>query len=322
MPIIVVPDDEPPVLTGTVEEERLRQLGELHIYNSRALSEEELLSRIGDADIVYNIRSTSVFSRNVMKNCPRLKLIAIYGVGYDNLDVLAASELGITVTNTPGYSATAVGEMSLSLMLAVAHKIVQNDRNIRAGGWARDYSSQLYGKTLGVIGTGNVGQRMIQLGKAIGMKVIAWTLHPSPERAKEYGIEFVTLEELMRQSDVVSIHVLGIPQTNKLIGKRELELMKPTAMLINTARGSVIDETALIESLQTGTIAGAGLDVFANEPLPLDHPLRSLENVVLSPHTAAMVPEATLAGLAMAVDNVANFLQDHPTNIVKPPPQR
>jgi D-3-phosphoglycerate dehydrogenase len=297
----------------------LRQIGKLRIYNSRAFSDEELLFRIANADIAYNIRSTSIFSRNVMKNCPRLKLIAIYGVGYDNVDVLAAYELGITVTNTPGYSATAVGEMSLSLMLAVAHNIAQNDRNIRAGDWARDYSSQLCGKTLGVIGTGNIGQRMIQLGKAIGMKVIAWTFHPSPERAKEYGIEFVTLEELMSQSDVVSIHVLGIPQTNKLIGKRELAMMKHTAILINTARGLVIDETALIEALQTGTIAGAGLDVFANEPLPLDHPLRSLENVVLSPHTAAMVPEATLAGLAMAVDNVANFLQGHSTNIIKPP---
>ena len=321
MPIIVVPDDEPSVLAGTVEEERLRQLGEVCIYNSRALGDEELLSRIADADIVYNIRSTSVFSRNVMKNCPRLKLIAIYGVGYDNVDVLAASELGITVTNTPGYSAVAVSEMSLSLMLAVAHKIAQNDRNIRAGGWARGYSSQLYGKTLGIIGTGSIGQRMVQLGKAIGMKVIAWTLHPSPERAAEYGVEFVTLKELMRQSDVVSIHVLGVPQTDKLIGKRELALMKPTAILINTARGSVVDEQALVEALQKGTIAGAGWDVFVNEPLPLDHPLRSIENVVLSPHTAAMVPEATLAGIAMAVDNVANFLQGRPTNVVKPAPR-
>jgi len=318
MPIIVVPDDEPPVLARTVEEERLRQLGQVRIYDSRAFSDEELLSRVADADIVYNIRTTSVFSRNVMKNCPRLKLIAIYGVGYDNVDVLAASELGITVTSTPGYSAVAVGEMSLSLMLAVAHRIVQNDHNIRAGGWAREYSSQLCGKTLGVIGTGSVGQRMVQLGKAIGMKVIAWTLRSSLERAVEYGVEFVTLEELMRQSDVVSIHVLGVPPTDKLIGKHELALMKPTAILINTARGSVVDEQALVEALQNGMIAGAGLDVFTSEPLPLDHPLRGIENVVLSPHTASMVPEATLAGLAMTVDNVANFLQGRPTNVVKP----
>jgi len=321
MSIIVVPDDEPPVLAGTAEEERLRQLGEVRIYDSRSISDEELLPRIADANVVYNIRSTSVFSRNVMKNCPKLKLIAIYGVGYDNVDVEAASELGITVSNTPGYSAIAVGETSLALMLAVAHNIVQNDRSIRSGGWARGYASQLCGKTLGVIGTGNVGQRMVQLGKAIGMKVIAWTLHPSPERAAEYGVEFVTLKELMRQSDVVSIHVLGVPQTDKLIGKRELALMKPTAILINTARGSVVDEQALVEALQKGTIAGAGWDVFVNEPLPLDHPLRSIENVVLSPHTAAMIPEATLAGMAMAVDNVANFLQGRPTNVVKPAPR-
>lgn len=318
MPIIVVPDDEPPVLAGTVEEERLRQLGEVRIYNSRAIGEEQLLSRIADADITYNIRTTSVFSRNVMKNCPQLKLIAIFGVGYDNVDVPAASKLGVTVTNTPGYSTVAVGEMSLSLALAVAHRIVQNDRNVRAGGWAREYSLQLYGKTLGVVGTGSIGQRMIQLGKAIGMKVIAWTFHPSPERASEYGVEFVTLDELMRRSDVVSIHVLGTPLTNKLIGKHELALMKPTAVLINTARGSVVDESALVEALQNGTIAGAGLDVFTVEPLPLDHPLRHIENVVLSPHTGAMAPEATLAGLAMAVDNVANFLQGHPTNVVSP----
>ena len=318
MPRMVVPDDEPPVLAGTVEEERLRQLGEVRLYNSRALGDEELLSRIADADIVYSIRSTSVFTRNVIKNCPRVKLIAIYGVGYDNVDVPAASKLGITVTNTPGFSAIAVAEMSLSLMLAIAHRVVENDRNIRAGGWAREYSSQLYGKTLGVIGTGNVGQRMVQLGKAIGMKVIAWTLHPSPERAAEYGVEFVALKELMRQSDVVSIHVLGVPQTDKLIGNHELALMKPTAILVNTARGSVVDEPALVKALQNGTIAGAGLDVFATEPLPLDHALRSTEKVVLSPHAGAMVPEATLAGLAMAVDNVANFLQGCPTNVVKP----
>lgn len=318
MPIIVVPDDEPPALAGTVAEERLRELGEVRIYDSRPVGDEDLLLRIADADIVYKIRWTTTLSRDVIKNCPRLKLIAICGVGCDSVDVLAASELGITVTNIPGYSAVAVAEMSLSLMLAVAHRIVQNDRNIRAGGWARQYSSQLYGKTLGVIGTGSVGQRVIQLGKAIGMGVIANTQHPSPERALEYGVEFVTLEELMRQSDVVSIHVPGVPSTDKLIGRHELTLMKSTAMLINTARGSVVDEQALIEALQNGMIAGAGLDVFVNEPLPLNHPLQSIENSVLSPHTASMVPEATLAGLTMAVDNVANFLRGLASHVVKP----
>ncbi len=317
MTIIVVPDDEPPVLAGTIEEERLKQLGEVRVYDSRAFGDEELIVRVADADVVLNIRATSIFSRNVMRNCSRLKLISIYGVGYDNVDMQAASELGITITNTPGYSAVAVSEMALSLMLAVARRIVTNDRIIRAGGWARGYSSQLYGKTLGVIGTGNIGQRMVELGKYIGMKVVAWTLKPTPERANQYWVELVTLDELMRHSDVVSIHVLGLPQTNNLIGKRELMLMKPTAILINTARGSIVNEQALIEALRNGVIAGAGLDVFADEPLPLNHPLRSIENVVLSPHTASMVPEATLAGLAMSVDNIASFIHGHTTNMVK-----
>ncbi len=317
MTIIVVPDDEPPVLAGTIEEERLKQLGEVRVYDSRAFGDEELIVRVADADVILNIRATSIFSRNVMRNCSRLKLISIYGVGYDNVDMQAASELGITITNTPGYSAVAVSEMALSLMLVVARRIVTNDRIIRAGGWARGYSSQLYGKTLGVIGTGNIGQRMVELGKSIGMKVVAWTLKPTPERANQYGVEFVTLDELMCQSDVVSIHVLGLPQTNNLIGKRELMLMKPTAILINTARGSIVNEQALIEALRNGVIAGAGIDVFADEPLPFNHPLRSIENVVLSPHTASMVPEATLAGLAMSVDNVASFIHGHTTNVVK-----
>ena len=317
MTIIVVPDDEPPVLAETIEEERLKKLGEVRVYDSRAFGDEELIVRVADADVVLNIRATSIFSRNVMRNCSRLKLISIYGVGYDNVDMQAASELGITITNTPGYSAVAVSEMALSLMLVVARRIVTNDRIIRAGGWARGYSSQLYGKTLGVIGTGNIGQRMVELGKSIGMKVVAWTLKPTPERANQYGVEFVTLDELMRHSDVVSIHVLGLPQTNNLIGKRELMLMKPTAILINTARGSIVNEQALIEALRNGVIAGAGIDVFADEPLPLNHPLRSIENVVLSPHTASMVPEATLAGLAMSVDNIASFIHGHTTNVVK-----
>jgi D-3-phosphoglycerate dehydrogenase len=315
---IVVPDDEPPVFAGTAEEERLRELGQVRVYDSRALSDEELLNRIADAEIVLNIRATSTFSRKVMKNCPGLKLISIYGVGIDNVDIGAASELKITVTNTPGYSAVAVSEMALALMLAVARKIARNDRDLRAGGWARGYALQLSGKTLGVIGTGSIGQRMIELGKSIGMKVIAWTFNPSPERADQLGVEFVDLDELLRQSDVVSVHVLGSPQTGNLIGKRELELMKPSALLVNTARGSVINEPDLIEALKNGVIAGAGLDVFAQEPLPADNPLRSLDNVVLSPHTAAMVPEAMLAGLAMAVDNVISFLQGNPANVVRP----
>lgn len=318
MPVIVVPDDEPPVLAGTEEEQRLRSVGEVRVLASRALSEEELVRRVGEAEVVVNIRSTSRFTRGVMEACPKLKAVSIYGVGYDNVDVGAAHELGITVMNTPGYSAVAVGEVAVALMLAVARGVVSNDRSVRQGGWARGYGTELQGKVLGVLGAGSVGGRMMELGKALGMHVIAWTFHPSEERAAELGVDFVSLEDLLQQSDVVSIHLLGSEEAEGMIGERELSLMKPTALLVNTARGSIVDERALVEALRGGRIGGAGLDVYETEPLPADHPLRGMDNVVLSPHVGAMTPETTLRGLAMAVDNVMDYLDGRPSNVVKP----
>jgi len=187
---------------------------------------------------------------------------------------------------------------------------------MRSGHWAHEYANQLCGKTLGVIGTGSIGQRVIQLAKAIGMNVVAWTFHPSPQRAKKYGVKFVSLEELLQQSDVISLHVRSTRETKTLIGKHEFSLMKTTAILVNTARGALIDEDALIEVLNNGQIAGAGLDVFVTEPLPVDHPLRKTNNTVLSPHEGWMIPEATYTGMVMAVDNVENFLRGHPTNVI------
>lgn len=316
--VISVPDDEPPVLAGTHVEERLRRIGEVRIWGDRPLDPDTLVERIAGAEVVVNIRSTSEFTAGVMERCPRLKVISIYGVGVDNADLEAASRLGIAVCNTPGYSSVSAAEMSLALMLAVARRIVSNDRSIRGGGWARGYGTQLHGKTLGVVGTGSIGRQMIRLGKAVGMQVLAWTLHPSPERARRYGVRFVSLDELLAGSDVVSLHLVLSPQSMGLIGERELSLMKPTAILVNTARGPMVDEEALVRALEEGRIAGAGLDVFCDEPLPPGHPLTRMDNVVLSPHVAAMTPEATLAGLEMAVDNVESFLAGRPTNVVNP----
>ena len=316
MPIIVFPDDYPPILVGTEQESRLRKLGELRIYESEAVGEVELIRRLTDANIAYIMRSSSIFTRNVMQNCPELKLISILGAGYDHIDIKAASELGIRVCTTPGYATIAVAELALSLMLDVAHCITWKDNEMRSGQWAHEYASQLCGKTLGVVGTGSIGRRVMQLAKAIGMNVIAWTFHPSPERAKTYEVKFVSLDELLRQSDVISLHVRSTPETKALIGRREFSLMKSTAILVNTARGALIDEDALIEVLNNGQIAGAGLDVFVTEPLPVDHPLRKTNNTVLSPHEGWMIPEATYTGMVMAVDNVENFLRGHPTNVI------
>jgi phosphoglycerate dehydrogenase-like enzyme len=298
----------------------LKQVGEVRTYSgARPVGDEALLARIKDANVSLNFRSSTVFSRNVLEKCPNLKLISVCGIGYDNVDVKAADELGITVTNTPGYSSIAVAEMALTLALSVAHRIVPNDRSVRANGWAKVYAIQLCGKTLGVIGTGNIGQRMIELGKAIGMKVIAWTFNPSPERAAEYGVEYVLLDKLLRESDVISLHIPLTNESRGLIGAKEFAIMKPSAILVNTARGAVVDEAALIDALRNKRIAGVGLDVYAVEPLPDNHPLRSMENAVLSPHVSTMVPEAANLCMQMAADNVVAFYNGTPTNVVNRP---
>jgi D-3-phosphoglycerate dehydrogenase len=314
--IISVPDDEPPVLAHTHIEERLRKMGEVRIWDDRPLDPDTLVSRIADADVVVNIRTTSRFTAQVLERCPRLRIVSIYGVGVENVDLEAASRLGIAVCNTPGYSGVAVAEMALALALAVARRIIANDRSIRGGAWARGYGTQLHGKTLGVVGTGYIGRQMLVLGKAIGMKVLAWTWNPSPARMREYGMEFVSLEELLTESDVVSLHLRQTPESVGLIGERQLAMMKATAILVNTSRGPIVDEQALVKALREKRIAGAGIDVFGHEPLPKGHPLTQLDNTVLSPHVAAMTPETTLGGLDMSVDNIENFLSGHPTNIV------
>lgn len=320
MPFIVVPDDDPAAFAGTPHEDKLNQIGQVKTWSgARPVGDEALIARIKDANVSLNFRSSSVFSRNVLEKCPNLKFISVCGIGYDNVDVKAADEFGITVTNTPGYSTTAVAEMALTLALSVAHRIVPNDQSVRSNGWAKVYAIQLCGKTLGVVGTGNIGQRVIELGKAIGMKVIAWTFNPSPERAVKYGVEYVSLDKLLRESDVISLHIPLTNESRGLIGAKEFTMMKPSAILINTARGAVVDEAALIDALKSKRIAGAGLDVYAVEPLPENHPLRSMENAVLSPHVSVMVQEAADLCMQMAADNVVAFYKGTPTNVVNKP---
>jgi phosphoglycerate dehydrogenase-like enzyme len=314
---LVVPDDEPPVLAGTTYEARARALADDVAWHfDRPGGEAETIDRLKDADAVINIRSSVQFTRNVLAGCPSLKILSVWGTGVDHVDLAAAAELGITVSNTPGYGAPYVAEHALTLALAVSRQIVQSDRHIRQGGWTRGFINELYGKTLGVVGTGAIGRRMIQLGQAIGMKVIAWTLHSSPERAAQYGVEFLELEDLLRQSDVVSLHLALSPQTERLIGRAQLALLKPTAILVNTARGAVVEEAALLEALEQGRIAGAGLDVFENEPLPAGHPLTKLDNVVLSPHAGGMAYSGTMRGLEMSVENLEAFAAGRPIYVV------
>lgn len=316
MPRIVIPDDAPAVLAPSRAFQRWRaEAGEryaIDYYDTLPGSQETLLERIRDAEVVINIRSSCKFTAAVFENCPKLRLLSLWGTGTDNVDLGAASRHGVTVTNTPSVSAPAIAEHCLALMLAAARRIPRLDGEVRQGKWPRGFVSQMRGKTLGVIGLGAIGRRFAALGQAIGMKVIAWTFHPKPE----LPFEMVPLERLYRESDVVSLHLRLSAETEKMIGREQFAMMKPTAIFLNTARGPVVDEQALVEALASGHLGGAGLDVFEIEPLPPGHPLTRLENVVLTPHSAGVTPEALEAGLQMALDNVESFLAGTPANVV------
>lgn len=313
---IVVPDDFPQAIAGTEVHERLKQCGELKIYNTKAETKEEFIERMKDASIVLNIRAYSKFTDEVLRNCPELKMISIWGAGTDHVDLKAARALGITVSNTHGSSSISIAEHTMALIFAVSRNVPAIHNAVKNGQWPRGFVAELYGKTLGVIGTGSIGERVCELGKGIGMKVIAWTYHPSEEKGKRLGIEFVSLEELLKRSDVVSVHVRLSPEAEGLIGKKEFDLMKPTAIFINTARGAIVDHKSLIEALREKKIAAAGIDVYPVEPVPADDSLLKLDNVVLTPHSAGMTKEAMDAGLNMAVDNVIQYLQGKPVRVV------
>jgi D-3-phosphoglycerate dehydrogenase len=273
-------------------------------FDTLPKSEADLIERIHDADIVINIRSSCKFTQNVFDQCSQLRLLSLWGTGTDNVDLAAAARHGVKVTNTPGVAAISIAEHCLALMLSVARRIPRTDAQIRQGHWPRGEGAQMCGKTLGIVGLGAIGRRFAQLGTAIGMHVIAWTLHPNPA----LGFELVPLDQLYRDSDVISLHLRLSADTRDMVGEREFALMKQSAILINTARGPIANEAAMMEALLSRRIAGAGIDVFDVEPLPKDHPLTRLPNVVLSAHSAGVTPEALEAGLQMAVDNVFNFL--------------
>lgn len=308
---IVVPDDFPSVFEGTPAHERARQLGEVRVYTARGADDEaELIRRIDRARVVINIRAHARFTEAVFAACKGLKMVSIWGTGTDNVDLDAAGRHGVTVSNTPGVNALAVAEHALALMLAAARRIPAIDREMRQGRWPRELLTQLLGKTLGVFGTGPIGSRVAELGRAVGMTVLPWSLRRDGPADKE---------RILREADVISLHLRLIPETRGFLGRKEFALMKRTALLVNTARGALVERDALLEALRARRIAGAGLDVFHDEPLKGGDTLLALDNVVLSPHNAGQTPEVIRDGLLRAVANVESFLRGEPSDVVVAP---
>ena len=314
--LIVVPGDAPPQIQDSAHLDRLKPYGDVMLYLNRPETDEEKILRAEEADILINSRGMVQWTADVLKCLPRLKMISLCSIGTDMIDLDEAKKRGIVVCNQPGRTAPVVAEHSFGLMFALAKRAAYMTAGMKAGEWHRMDNVYLQGKTLGIIGTGHIGSEMARLGKAIGMRVIAWTYHSSAKRAKQLSIVYVSLKELLRRSDVVSLHVTLTDDSYHLIGERELALMKPNALLINTARGQIVDTDALVRALNSGHLGGAAIDVYDEEPPPQDHPLLACEQVILTPHCADMTPEGVELLNEGAVDNVIAFLEGNPKNVV------
>ena len=316
--MIVVPDDFPSVFEGSAAHERAKQLGALRVYTERGAEDErELARRIGDAEVAINIRAYARFTDAVFAACPKLRMIAIWGTGTDNVDLAAAARRGVTVCNTAGVNAIAVAEHAIALMLALARRIPAIDREMRAGGWPREMLTQLHGRTLGIFGAGSIGAHVATLGRAFGMTVLGWSARGDARRLESMGVAPASKQDILQRADFVTLHLRLTPETTGFIGRAEFAVMKPGAVLVNTGRGALVDRGALLDALAGGRIA-AGLDVFHDEPLAPDDPLRKLANTVLSPHNAGQTAEVRRDGLLLAVQNVADFLAGKPSHVVTP----
>ena len=279
---IVIPDDYQNLVDHLDCYDLIRP-HEITRYRAPARDLDQLVERLGEADVVVSIRERIAFSRALLERLPKLKLIVSTGARNASIDSAAAAERGIAVAFT-GYTSAPTIEMTWALILAASRHVVAENLAFRRGGWQQGIGVGLAGKTLGVLGLGRVGGAVAEVGGLFGMKLLTWSPNMTPERAAERGATPVSKEELLRRSDVLTIHMVLSPKTRGLIGADDLALMKPSSLLVNTSRGPLVDEAALVSALTSRKVALAALDVFDTEPLPADHPFRSLDNVLGTPH--------------------------------------
>ena len=255
------------------------------------------------------LAGAEVYSREVLEQLPDLKVISRYGVGFDAVDLAAADAQNIVVTITPGVNHHSVAEQAFALLMGIARMTRTQDLAVRSGEWERALTPRVWGSTIGIVGLGRIGQAVATRAIGMGMHVLAYDPFPNEEFAKAHQIKMLGLEELLKQSDYVTLHLPVTPDTVDLINRDTLAIMKPGSVLINTARGGLVDEVALVEALESGHLRAAGLDVFKKEPLPVESPLIKLENVLLSCHTGGLDQESHRDAYAMAAQNIVKLHQ-------------
>jgi D-3-phosphoglycerate dehydrogenase / 2-oxoglutarate reductase len=316
-PTIVVPDDIVGSFTSSPGMERLRQIATVVLHKQRASGEAELIERVRGANVILSFRPAfTKFPKPVLDAAPQLRMICISGTGVEDVAVSEATARRVAVANVPGPSNRAVAEHCLALLFAVARRVPAQDRAIRRGEWKALQGIELGSKTLGIVGVSGISSELVPLARALGMNVISWSRNNDAARAAALGSRAVELNELLAAADVVSLHVRLNDATRHLISSDQFARMRRGAIIINTARGGIIDEAALLRALNDGHVAGAGLDVFAQEPLPPDHPFLSMENVVMTPVSAWSTVDASRRMINQSIENVVQYLAGTPVNVV------
>ena len=275
----------------------------------------DLIAELRPFDVIVAMRERTPFTAERIRLLPGLRLLVTTGMANASIDVTAANQAGVTVCGTRG-SGAATPELTWALILALVRHVPEEDRRIRTGGWQQTVGFGLHGRTLGVVGLGNIGRRVASVGQAFGMEVLAWSQRLSAAAAAEAGATAVSKDELFATSDVITVHYKLSERSVGLVGPRELGLMKPTAFLVNTSRGPIVDSGALLEALHAGAIAGAGLDVYDEEPLPGGHPLRVAPRTVLTPHLGYVTDDGYRTFYGDAVEDIAAFAAGRPVRVI------
>ena len=314
---IAILDDFQNVALEVADWSAVAERAEITVFNDHLADPDAVAERLRDFDIVVIMRERTPFPAALIDSLPNLRLLLTTGMRNLSVDLDAATARGVIVSGTESVGYTPA-ELTWALILALMRNIPREDRATREGQWQTALGGAINGRVLGVIGLGKIGARVAAVGKAFEMDVIAWSQNLTGERCAEVGVRLVGLNELLTTSDVITIHTVLSDRTRGLIGADELAKMKPMAYLVNTSRGPIIEEAALITALGDGTIAGAGLDVYDVEPLPLDHPLRNFENTVITPHLGYVTDDNYRLYFGHAVEDIGAYLDGGPVRVLNP----
>jgi len=312
---IAVIDDWQDVARGVVDWSVLDSLGEVTFVHEYPADNATLAERLGQFEVICVMRERTRFDEDLLKRLPNLKLLVTGGMRNAALDMPAAARLGIKICGTDSYK-HAAPELTWALIMAATRNLLNEANALRAGQWQQGLGGDLHGKTLGILGLGSIGQRVAQFGQVFGMRVIAWSENLTAERAEQAGVTYVSKQQLFEQSDVLSVHLVLSDRSRGLVDAQALDWMKPTALLVNTARGPIVDEAALIKALQKQRLGGAALDVFDQEPLPTLHPFRTLDNVLATPHVGYVSRQNYELFFSQMIDNIQAWSAGEPIRLL------